>query len=337
MGNGALLSLHSNNDNEWHKCMYGAYGRTLAEELEEQRSERQLDVKQPKESYPGIRIEGAVGMYACHINHPFVRTEKMYNERPLYRSLAEENYWLRYASSGRWMVSSTDDKEDNSCDGFCYCEALGLFEPWQAKRWYVLGAEKFRMQYVLGTEKFRMQTSVKVRAMTSIEIILEGTKIQETLPSVLRFQGAVGILATKINGIYRWKIPRGSAQLQHNKLMFWRQSSSSTHTNRSVLMYDKAQRWVVSQGARVLAYCESTGLSTPCDATRWHVCNLAKKNSFYVLPSVTVTYVHSDKNKDSRDRKSSLPMITSTDNGFIDRSAKHQSSSPKTGSSSSKN
>merc|ERR1712032_657116 len=174
--------------------------------------------------------------------------------------------------------------------------------------------------------------------MTSIEIMQEGKTIQETLPGVLRFQGAVGILATKIDGIYRWKIPRGSAQLQHNKLMFWRQSSSSTHTNRSVLMYDKAQRWVVMQGAQVLAYCESTGLSTPCDATRWHVCNLAKKNVFYVLPSVTVTYVDRDKNEDSQDSKSSWPplVVTSTDNGFIDQSAKHQSSSSNTGSPGSK-
>ena len=290
MGNAALLGLHANNEEKWRQSIYGPEGRTIKEEIEEQRFQLQLDVKQPEENAPGIRIEGAVGMYACHINHPFVRTKTMYNERPLYRSLVEENHWLRYASCGIWMVSSTVDKEDDSSDGFCKCGAVGLFEPYQAIRWYVLGEKK----------AFRTQTRVKVRAMTSEEIMHDGRAIQEALPSKISFQGAGGMLAYKINGLYMWKVPRGESQIQNKcgrKLMFWRcKSKTSTSKNRSVLVFDAEQRWIVVQGTQVLAYCESTGLKSPVDATRWHICNLAR--TFSVQSSVTVTPVDSNQNND---------------------------------------
>ena len=323
MGNGALLGLHPMADDEWRKCMYGQEGRTLTEELEEeleqQRSQHQIDVKQPQEKIPGIRIEGAVGINACHINHSFVRTKTMYNERPLYRSLSEENHWLRYTTDSRWMVGSTIDKEDNLSGGFCYCRALGLFEPCQAKRWYVLGRQK----------AFRMQTKVKAIAMTSTEVMHNGRTIRKALPSIISFQGVTGELATKINGVYKWKMARGAAQIQHNsarKLMFWRYKPQTSGI-RSVLMYDSAKRWIVVQGTQVLAYCESTGLSTPCDATRWNISNC--KNEFAVQPSVTVTPFDSNKKKDSRADQQTVTgkfplrplIVASTDHEFIYQSA----------------
>merc|ERR1719174_3102411 len=100
-----------------------------------------------KEIAESIRIEGAVGIYAKHINSCFLRNGEMHNDRMLYQSLSNPDHWLRYTTTGRWMVSTTEDKDRNFPIGFCHCKAFGLLDPSHAKGWFVLGRQgRFRRQ-----------------------------------------------------------------------------------------------------------------------------------------------------------------------------------------------
>ena len=340
MGNGALLSLHPNDhDDEWRKrrdsethwTKTGRFPESLLIKTLENSpcrspSQCRAETKQRDEFIPGIRIEGAVGMYARHVNDSFVRTDKMHNGRPLYRSLSKLNHWLYYSSSKRWIVSSTMDDNLSGGYGCCKakCKAFGLLNPSQARGWYVLGNKRVLVS----------QATVNAIAMTESEVMENGRAMQEALPSIINFQGATGELASKINGVYRWKITRGSAQIQHNfgKAMFYRLNPAKASA-RSVLMYDATSRWSVVQGTQVLAYCELTGLSTPCDATRWFISNLAK--SFYVQPSVTVTPFDGNKKRDCQADHQTVPskytlgprMMNPIDDEFRTQSANFQSNS----------
>ena len=290
MGNGALLGLHDSREvfyeedaelNNWNHS--GPYIP---------------DIGKKKSFAEGYRIEGAMGMYSQHINSWFIRTGQTHNEHMLYQSLSNPDNWLRYTTSGRWMVSTTSHKDKNLSEGFCCCKNFGLPKPSHAKGWFVLDRQGV----------FRTQTKVQATKMTDSELQQKDVKkytaenqygtdksqlvydaLQDALPSCIKFEGATGLLAHMINGVYKCEVkshPTYPGRTIEDKKIFYRDSHDPS-INRTTLLNDSMGRWVVISEQRVLAYCGVLGLPSPCDASRWHVSNSAQ--AFSVQLSATVT------------------------------------------------
>ena len=297
MGNGALLGLHPN-DNKEEGPEYG-----VDDEFDEENI-LTIDEKTKKVA-EGIQIEGAVGIYSQYINAQFVQTGQMHNGRVLYQSLSNPEHWLRYTTDRRWMVSITKDKEQNIANGLCCTKAFGLLDPSCAKGWFVLGQQGV----------FRRQTKVKAKRMTIKH--LEQNDIQtvhakhrvlcksqsakdalyDALPSALQFEGVTGLLADRINGIYRCKKtkhPTERNKIIEDKKIFYRQSSQPH--DPAALSNDSSGRWMVLQDKRVLAYCESLELVDPRDAKGW--CISINLDLFSLQPNAIV------KTIDGKDIKS---------------------------------
>ena len=311
MGNGALLAL--NRDNEMHATL-------MSDDMDRewQDNETQFDdhIYEEEEIAKEILLKGAVGKFACHINNSFIETNRMHNEHVLYKS--SSNHWLRFAFDGRWMVSNTNDKEENLLGGFCYCKKTGLPDPSYAKGWFVLGEQGiFRTQTQLKATKTSdtsenekvprspkdecQEEQEQQRAQKELEKYKINTKIEvqrieeETtknkIPVAIKVQGATGLLAGEINGIYK----------RRECAKFFFQSHSHT-----TVFYDSSGRWIVHNGQRALAYCGVTGLSNPCKATRWYITN--SSNCFSVQPSMSVTSVDTKINEP---KSRSRPSFTS--------------------------
>ena len=121
-----------------------------------------------------------------------------------------------------------------------------------------------------------MQQKLKKQEMGEKRV---GVAAQDKLAVRIKFQGATGC---SINGVYTRQ--RNSNVLHPDKIFY---RCKPTPNNCPSLSYNSSGRWVVMQGSKWLAYCESTGLPSPCDAKRWYIANSAK--SFFEQPSVTVT------------------------------------------------
>ena len=119
----------------------------------------------------------------------------------------------------------------------------------------------------------------------------ETQSTQDALPSV-NFQGVTGLMASKINGVYRCKMkkhPTNPGEIIEDKKIFYRHQSQSSWRYDSILLNDSTGRWMVLRDNQVLAYCELSGLADPCDAKRWHIANASKSlPSFSVQLSVDV-------------------------------------------------
>ena len=293
MGNGALLSLHSPDA----RTMNG----DVLDESNEQGKQDICESAENKEAEEaeGIQIEGAVGVYSDNINSSFVQTAQMHNEHKLYKSLSNPDHWLRYTAAGRWMVCTTKDKdEENIAGGFCCCKISGLLEPSHAKGWFVLGKQGL----------FRTQTNIKVTKVTKKKLIhlhkcarkqhgieeIKRRKVEASMhaalvPSVIKFQGATGLLAHQINGTYKCKIkrhPNEKDQVVEDKKIYYR-CGSRVEGRKTTLLNDSSGRWILLKRRNVLAYCGLTGLANPCDATSWFVSNSSK--NFSVQLSLVVT------------------------------------------------
>ena len=112
----------------------------------------------------------------------------------------------------------------------------------------------------------------------------EAVAAQDKLPVSINFQGATGLMARSINGIYK---RQESTNALHPDKIFYR--FKPTSNNCPTLWYNSSDRWVVMLSSNVLAYCGLTGLPSPCDAKRWYIANSAQ--SFFEQPTVTVTNV----------------------------------------------
>ena len=129
-----------------------------------------------KTSAQSVTIEGALGIYAKLINACFVQNGQMYNGRMLYQSLSNPGYWLWYTRNGRWMVSSTKDRDLNMECGFCHCKAFGLPDPSHTKGWFVLGSQG----------RFRRQTRVAARTSGKKESKLQNVQVSGKKESKLQ-------------------------------------------------------------------------------------------------------------------------------------------------------
>ena len=115
MGNGAGTVLGLRDEYEAEDL---AMTRTFIEsdwraESEENCTNEADEVWQKKEHAKGIRITGAVGKFSSNINSCFIETGLWYNQHMLYQSLYDTHYWLRCTMEGRWMVSDTEQKDNN--------------------------------------------------------------------------------------------------------------------------------------------------------------------------------------------------------------------------------
>ena len=316
MGNGAVLGLHDE-----YEAEDLAMSRTFIDDWQGENEENSTDeAGQKKEHAKGIRITGAAGNFSSNINSCFIETGLWYNQHMLYQSLYDKHYWLRYTMEGRWMVSDSERKDNNSLEGVCCCKGCGYIDPSCAKSWYVLSKQGV----------FRTQAEVKATSMTDDEIQhqiqhptaskkcesqrprdllpnaikkCESQRPRDLLPNAIRIRGATGLLAQKINGVYRCqKGQTGKNESEHTcggKQVFYRVKIRASSKSATTLSYDSSGRWLVVQGTSLLAYCGLTGLSNPCDATRWHVANYAK--SFLVQPHMKV--VQADGKKRDKRRK----------------------------------
>jgi len=300
MGNGALTTLHSNNKEQVSMGVQEIL-------IEQNTNDTTAPQKQIAES---IRIEGAVGIFAKHINSCFVQSGEMYNDHMLYQSSSNPDHWLWFTTTGRWMVSTTKDRDLNFyfSNGFCHCKDFGLLDPSHAKGWLVLGREgKFRRQKQVIARKTDVELKLQDLQLSSAEHNStdgETQSTQDALPSVVNFQGATGLSASKINGVYRCrtkKHPTKRGEIVEDKKIFYRHQSQS---DDSILLNDSSGRWMVFRDNQVLAYCEFSGLADPCDAKRWCISNASKS-----LPSFSVQLTVDVKRGDVKDLQS-IPVRT---------------------------
>jgi len=194
------------------------------------------------------------------------------------------------------MVSTTKDRGLNLSNGFCHCKDFGLLDPSHAKGWLVLGREgKFRRQTQVIARNTDEESKLGDLQLSSAEHNStddETQSTQDALPSVVSFQGATGLSASKINGVYRCKTkkhPTKRGEIVEDKKIFYRHQSQSSWRYDSILLNDSSGRWQVLRDNQVLAYCSFSGLADPCDAKRWHIANASKSlPSFSVQLSVNV-------------------------------------------------
>ena len=185
MGNGGLLGLqgHYIRDPEYEAGVRSSSTDDLMTRESDTRQKMFRKIKRTQEvpevgQVRVICIEGAVGKFSRHINTSFVETAQMYNNHTLYRNFPPSSeHWLRYATNGQWMVSNTQDKDENLCGGVCLCETVGLSDPTCAKDWYVLDKQG----------EFRAQVLVKATELMYDEVELQNVveKIQSVENGVL--------------------------------------------------------------------------------------------------------------------------------------------------------
>ena len=228
-----------------------------------------------KQIAQAVRITGALGTFAHLINHCFVKTGVLYNERTLYQSAADKNLWLRFTKNGRWMVSSTEHKDENLLAGFCCCRDYGHLDPSYAQIWYVFGNEGV----------FRIQARVKAIAMNLNEIDSTFLDLKRDSLSAVKIQGATGPHAHKINGVYRrQKVGKQDKETRARDFFSCKRSLARPST----LSYDSSGHWVVIQDSNMLAHCGFTGFDNPCDPMLWYVVNSATifsvQNNMAVIP-----------------------------------------------------
>ena len=296
MGNGALLGLHEQCEEQGEWYMANPATEDLTDEGEEGESKIQSPPCSPKNFSKGIQIEGAVGIYAQHINSSyFVQNGEMHNKRRLYRSLSNPDHWLRYTTAGKWMVSTTKDKDNNLPKGFCCCKDFGLFDPRDTKGWFVLGRQGM----------YRRQTKVKATRIVGKQLNYQDSQtlsedhkkrddearlMQDALPSHVKIAGVTGLLASKINGVYKCKTkahPTKLGERIEDKKIFYRYQAQSCWLYNSILLNDSSGRWIVLRDKRVLAYCELAGLADPCDSKQWCILD-SKTSASTFLPQLSV-------------------------------------------------
>lgn len=295
MGNGALLGLHPNTGTN---DPYNPYDLKYDLQSEEPQDSDNSETKHD-EIAPGISIRGALGDFARNINADFIRTGEVYNDHELYRSMSSQHDWLRYTPGGRWMVSSTQDKNSNSSAGFCCSKDVGLFDPSCAKGWLVVGS-----QHV-----FRTQAMVKATRMKSGDIFDQRQTVEDSFPKKIHFQGASGSRGHDINGVYTCETTEEKF-VEDNlaETKFYRQENHPS-TYCSTLAYDSSGRWVVLRGSHLLAYCALTGLANPCYSTRWYVSST--KRLYSVQPLVTVMPVETKTVSTTQDESDTCAMSKS--------------------------
>ena len=172
----------------------------------------------------------------------------------LYQSLGNKHIWLRHSTDARWMVSNTAQKDENLLQGYCYCDGYGYPDPSHAERWYVLGRKGM----------FRSQRLMRNASMTRGQLQRKYEKDEmnwqssgETLPNTLKIQGATGLMAHKINGIYQSENAPG-------RLKFYRRCTSSTLADYTKLVLNSSGCWLVLGGDIIMAYS-----GVPCMADPW--------------------------------------------------------------------
>ena len=166
--------------------------------------------------------------------------------------------------------------------GICRCKQRDLISPWHARSWFVLSRKKgvFRSQK-LSTNRIQNNVSDK-----NLDEKL-GQAEQRSSFDIVSIEGATGIVAEKINGIYQCDHAKSYSKTSS-------QNSSETETETIKLLYDSdTGRWIIGQtlgsgnDTLVLAYCASPNVCDPCDVSRWFVCNAA--SVFLVHPCMTIT------------------------------------------------
>jgi hypothetical protein len=62
---------------------------------------------------------------------------ELHNGRALFRKRDDEDVWLRCASDGDWMVSSTEDKDANSLGGWAFADGSDCDDLPPLSGWFV--------------------------------------------------------------------------------------------------------------------------------------------------------------------------------------------------------
>jgi hypothetical protein len=101
----------------------------------------------------GVIIAGVVGNKEKHLNGVYEPTGSAYNDKPLLRKHrrlnltittcqpqvidGDEDAWLRFSLDGRWMVSSTPNKDANDTIAWCASEEKGIHHPTEVNSWKI--------------------------------------------------------------------------------------------------------------------------------------------------------------------------------------------------------
>ena len=123
-------------------------------------------------------ISGATGPKAASVNGVFEPTGEVYNGKVLFAKRGDADKWLRFvASTGKWTVSPTKDKDENSTNGWCFSA----------------GPEKGHANPVCVTQ-WRVYTGSVVEDQASATCV-------EFVPPVV-ISGALGPNAASVNGVF---------------------------------------------------------------------------------------------------------------------------------------
>jgi hypothetical protein len=109
-----------------------------------------------------VVISNASGLAQCEVNGVYEPTDMLQNERVLYRKVGDHDLWLRYVSDQQWMVSQTDDKEENNTGGYAYCQEEGVMFPQDAKHWVVTDGHDWEEQSFVTVSVYEQQRPITV-------------------------------------------------------------------------------------------------------------------------------------------------------------------------------
>ena len=107
----------------------------------------------PEELVDVLRVSGAYGRQASKVNGIYGPPTSLHNGKPAYPKVEKgkkfnktPSTWLRYDSGGRWMISSSKSKDENSTSGWMYSEEKGVGRPDETTDWNILDEGRWVQQ-----------------------------------------------------------------------------------------------------------------------------------------------------------------------------------------------
>ena len=113
------------------------------DEVEAYREEQKKEAAREVKGHHNVRITGAKGVNAGHINGVYKPTEELCGNVTVYVQEVDNDVRMEYnASSKEWQVKSTEGKEKQQCAARCIVPAKCLPEECPGK-WYISDGTKF--------------------------------------------------------------------------------------------------------------------------------------------------------------------------------------------------
>ena len=169
------------------------------EEVEAYRAELEREAGRVVKGTSNVRIQGATGISAADINGVYEPTDELSGNVTVYRKLGAGDWWLEYrASVKQWQVKPTASKGTDVCWAYCTVPVKRLpYQECPGGQWQVSDGSRHVSQPAVIIAAVSEEEVEAYRAELEREAgrVVKGT-------SNVRIQGATGISAADINGVY---------------------------------------------------------------------------------------------------------------------------------------